>query len=408
MNIIRRISGCEFGVVTDLSPSVVEVSAAKAKMSKSTSKSSKSISIEGSESISGKSSSSSIITKEGSTSKTAINNESVGINEEATIGSSESGGISVSLGLSYGIGGSLGIGSSEIGSIRSSLTVGELLGRDDLLWFRFDTITRVIGVVTNHLSLDWNVSGTGLVLSGVGDGLLISVGSFVGDHWNFTGLNGDDWLVLDFINGVNASLLLNSVLGLVLNSSVLVEDGVVSGLSLLSVEHGVLVGVAGLWLISVMSDGVRSLKDLNLVSVSVLLFFSVKDLVMSLIGGEWDISVFGLDIVAVGNSWFPGVAEVLVVSVLDLESLGVSEFLLWPVFGLSVVASGANWDLSSSDFSFCLGLDAILDFIIEDLDVSESFFRTIRGVSVYNSVVIILNGDGVNGADKSSNVFHFF
>ena len=60
-----------------------------------------------------------------------------------------------------------------------------------------------------------------------------------------------------------------------LNSDVLVEDSVVSGLTFLSVENLVLVGVSGLWLISVGGDGVRSLKNLKLGSVSMLFFFSV-------------------------------------------------------------------------------------------------------------------------------------
>ena len=248
---------------------------------------------------------------------------------------------------------------------------------------RFNTITRVIGVEASDFSLDWDISGTGLVFNLVSDGLFISEGGLVGDDWNFTGLGSLDSLVLDFIDGVDTGLLLNSVLSTVLNSHVLIENGVVSGLSLLSVENGVLVGVTGLWFFSVLSDGVWSLEDLNLVSVSVLLFLSVEDFVVSFVGGEWNISVLGLDVVSVGYSWLEGVAKVVVFSVLDFICFGVSELLLRLVLGLCMLAGGGDRDLSCSDFLFGSGLDTILDFVIEDFDVSESFFRTIVGVGMY-------------------------
>ena len=114
-----------------------------------------------------------------------------------------------------------------------------------------------------------------------------------------------------------------------------------------------------------------------------LLFFSVEDFVMGFIGGEWDISVLGLDVVSVGYSWLKGVAEVVVVSVLDFIGFGVSEFLLWLILDLNVIAGSRNWDLSCSDFLLSSGLDTILDFVIEDFNVSESFFSTIVGVGMY-------------------------
>ena len=103
---------------------------------------------------------------------------------------------------------------------------------------------------------------------------------------------------------------------------------------------------------------------------------------MGFIGGEWDISVLGLDVVSVRNSWLEGVADVMVVSVLDFESLGVSEFLFWSVLGLNVIASGLDGDLSGSNFSFGFGLDAILDFIVVDLNVSESFISSLRSMGM--------------------------
>ena len=262
-------------------------------------------------------------------------------------------------------------------------------------------------MLSNDLSLDWNVSGAGLVLNVVSNGLFVSEGSFVGDDWDFTGLGGDDFLVLDFVDGVDAGLLLGSVLSSVLDSDVLIENSVVSGLSLLSVLDLVLVGVAGLWLVSVLSDGVWSGEDLNLLSEPVLLFLSVEDLVVGLVGGEWDISPLGFGVEAIGKSWLPGEAGVHVWSVLDLVGLGVSEFLLWLVLGLDVLASGVDWDLSGSGLSFGLGLDGVLDFVVEDLNISEELLGGVLNMSVFGGwLVAILNGNGVDSAEKSSNVFH--
>ena len=128
---------------------------------------------------------------------------------------------------------------------------------------------------TDDLSLDWDISGAGLVLSGVGDSLLISESSLIGDNWDLTSLSGSDWDVFNLVNGVESGLRLSSVLSDMLDSDILVEDGVVSGLTFLSIENLVLVGESGLWLISVGSDGVRSLKDFELSSVSVFFFLSI-------------------------------------------------------------------------------------------------------------------------------------
>ena len=136
---------------------------------------------------------------------------------------------------------------------------------------------------TNNFSLDWDISGTGLVLSGVGDSLLISESSLVGDDWDLTSLSGGDWDVFNIVNSVESGLLLSSVFGDMLNSGVFVENSVVSGLAFLSVENLVLVGVSGLWLISVGGDGVRSRKDLNFSSVSVLFFLSVENFVVGFV-----------------------------------------------------------------------------------------------------------------------------
>ena len=265
---------------------------------------------------------------------------------------------------------------------RSSLAISKLLSRDNKFWLGLDTISRVVGVLSDDFSLDWDVSGAGLVLNFVSNSLFISEGSFVGDDWDFTGLSGDLRLVLNFVDGVDTGLLLGSVLSSVLDSDVFIEYSVVSGLSLLSVENSVLVGVASLWLVSVLSDGVWPLEDFDLVSVSVLLLLSVEDLVMSFVSGEWDISPLGLSVETIGKSWLPGEASVHVWSVLDLVGLSVPEFFLWLVLGFDVFAGGLDWDLSGSDFRFSLGFDGVLNFVIEDLNVSEEFLSAVLDMSV--------------------------
>jgi len=104
-------------------------------------------------------------------------------------------------------------------------------------WLGFDTISRVIGVVSNNVFVDWYVTGPGLVLGNIGDLLLISVGGLVGDNGDFSFLLSDDSSVLGLIDSVESSVLLSSVLGLMLDSVVGVEDSVVPGLLISSVLH---------------------------------------------------------------------------------------------------------------------------------------------------------------------------
>ena len=77
-----------------------------------------------------------------------------------------------------------GSSGSSIGFSSSSLASCELLSTEDSFWLRFDTITRIVGVFTDDCSLDWDISGAGLVLSGVSDSLLISESSLVSDGWD--------------------------------------------------------------------------------------------------------------------------------------------------------------------------------------------------------------------------------
>ena len=191
-----------------------------------------------------------------------------------------------------------------------------------------------------------------------------------------------------------------------LNSDLLVKDSVVSGLNLLSVLDSVLVGVASLWLVSVSSDGVGSLEDFNLSSVSVLDLLLVKDLVVSLVAHEWDISPEGLSVVAVDLSWLPGVSGVHVWSVLDLVLGGVPDLLSRSVLGLLVEADVGDWNLSGSDLSLLSRENLVLDFVVVDEDVSESSFLTVLDVSVLVFVWLVAIGGSLDSGNETSDVFH--
>ena len=53
-------------------------------------------------------------------------------------------------------------------------------------------ITRIVGMFTQNLSVDRDISGAGLLLSDVGDSLLISESSLLSNDWDFTSLNVGD------------------------------------------------------------------------------------------------------------------------------------------------------------------------------------------------------------------------
>ena len=252
--------------------------------------------------------------------------------------------------------------------------------------------------------VDWDISGSGLVFSHVGDVLFISVGSLVVDDGDISGLNGGHWSVLGLINSVVSRLFFSSILGLVLNSDVVVEDGVVSDFLIFSVENSVLVGVSGLWLVSVLGLGVGSLEDLDLGSVPVLFLLSVEDFVVSLVGGEWNIIPVSLGVVAVDESWLPSEPGVVVWSVLDLISGSVSDFLFWSVLDLDLGEFGGDWNLACSDFSLSLGLDGVLDLVVGDFDVSELGLFTVFGVRVF--ILVISELDGGGGCNEGYSEFH--
>ena len=264
--------------------------------------------------------------------------------------------------------------------------------RSSSAWFGFFTITRVVGVVSKDGSLDWDISGSGLVLGNIGDLLLISVGGLVVDDWNISGLDGGDWSVLSLVNSVVSGLFFSSVLSLVLNSVVGVEDGVVPGLLVSSVEDGVLVGVPGLWLVSVLGLRVGSLEDLDLGSVPVLFLLSVENFVVGLVGGEWNIVVVGLGVVSIDGSWLPGESSVVVGSILDFIGGGVPDLLFWSVLDLDLGELSGDWDLSGSDLGLGLGGDGVLDLVIDDFDVTESGLFAIFDVSVFPFLLSPLDG----------------
>ena len=211
------------------------------------------------------------------------------------------------------------------------------------------------------------------------------------------------WSILSFIDGVVSGLLFSSVLSLMLNSVEGLKDSVVTSLFFFSVENVVLIGESDFRLIFVVSDGVWSLKNNNLSSVSVFLFFSVENVVVSLVSGEWNILIFGLSVVSINSSWLEGVSIVGVWSVGDLVVLGVSSFMLFPVQGLSLMIGGGVGNLAGSDFSLSLVTDRVLSLLVDDLNISVSGLLTVFGVGVW---IIFVRLDGSNRADQSSDEFH--
>ena len=183
----------------------------------------------------------------------------------------------------------------------------------------------------------------------------------------------------------------------------LIENCLVSCFSLLGVKDSVLVGEAGLWLISVMGDSVRSLEDLDLSSVSVFFLLLVKDLVVSLVGDIWNIFPVSLSVVSVDLNWLPSVSVVVVWSVLDFVLGCVSNLSVSSVLGLIVSACGGNWYLSGSDFSLSFGENVVLNFIVVELDVSEFDLFTTLDVGVFIRIVV----SGLSEAsEKGRNGFH--
>ena len=241
-------------------------------------------------------------------------------------------------------------------------------------------------------NINWNISGSCFVLSSVENLLLVSVSGLVGDDGDISVLGRSDCSVGGLVDGVEPGVLLGSVLSLMLNSVLGVEDGVVPGLFLFPVEHLVVVAVPGLGLISVVGDGVRSLKDLDFGSVAVLLLLSVEDFVVRLVGGEWHILVVGLRVVAVDSSWLERVPMVGVWSIVDLVIDSVSDLFFGSVFHLNLRELGGDWNLSGPDFDLLLGLNRVLDFVVDNFDVTELGLLTVLGVGVFVLVVAELDG----------------
>ena len=291
--------------------------------------------------------------------------------------------------------------SSVIESVSMSVSVSTATS---ISWFGFNTITRVVGVVSEENLVDWDISCSGLVLSSVENLLLISVGGLVVDDWNISCVKSGDSSVLSVIDSVVSCLFLSSILSLMLDSVVGVEDSVVSDFFILSVENSVLVGVSCLWLVSVESLRILSGEDVDLSSVSVFFLLSVVNLVVSLVSGEWNISVFGLSVVSIDESWLPGESLVVVWSVVDFVGGGVPDLLLWSVLGLSLGEFGGDWNLSSPDLGLDLGGDGVLDLVVYNFDIAEAGLFTVFGVGV--RVLVISEFDGCCGSNEGYSEFH--
>ena len=288
----------------------------------------------------------------------------------------------------------------------SSSSVVSVMAMAMVSWLGLNTITRVVGVVSLDDSVDWDISGPGLILSHVVNFFLISVGGFVVDDWNISGLDSGDWSVCSLVDSVVSCLVLSSVLGLMLNSDLSVEDSVVSDFLISSVENSVLVGVSGLWLVSVFGLRVFSGEDLDLSSVSWFFLLSVVDLVVGLVGGEWDILPLSLSVVAVDESWFPGESGVVVGSVVDFVCGGVPDLLLRSVLGLGLGEFSGDWNLSGSDLGLGLGLDGVFDLVVGNFDITEEGLFTIDGVFVKVSVLGLLPFDGCCCRNEGYSEFH--
>ena len=127
---------------------------------------------------------------------------------------------------------------------------------------------------------------------------------------------------------------------------------------------------------------------------------------MSFVSGVWDISPFCFGIVTIDDMGLEGEASIHVWSVLDLVGLGVSGFFFSLVFGLNGVARGDDWNLSGSDFSLGLGLDVISDLLVDNFDISCILLCAMFDVGVFDDIVVGSDGNGVNGAEKSSDELH--
>ena len=260
-----------------------------------------------------------------------------------------------------------------IGRIWSIITTSDLsmVSLRLIVWFRLHAVTRVIGVLTNMSNINWNIPCSGFVLGLVEDLLLFSVRGLVRDDGDLSVFGLSDWSVGSLINGVVPGVGLSSVLSLVLDSVLGVEDGVVPDLVFLPVEHLVLVAVPGLRLISVVGHGVGPLEDLDFSPVSVFFLLPVEDFIVRLVGGVGHVLVVRLLVVAVDGSWLEGVPVVVVWSIVDFIGLGVPHLFFGLVSNFDLVVLGGERNLSCPDFLLMLGLDGVFDFVIDDFDVTE-------------------------------------
>ena len=273
-----------------------------------------------------------------------------------------------------------------VSSLIAFLDLGMVVKWSVVAWLRFNTITRVVGVISFYSSFNWDISNPGLVLCSIKNLFFISILGLIGDDWNFSVLSGGYFSVFNRVDGVISSVSLSSVLSFMLNSVFSVEDSVVSDFFIISVEDLVLVGVSGLWLISVLGDGVRSLEDVDVSSVSVFFFISVENFIVSFIGCEWHISVMCLSVESVFLSWLKSVPCVCVWSIRNFILGCVPLFFVGSVLDLSLVVSGGDWDLSGSDLGLSLGCDAVFDLVIDNFYILELGLCTI--FSVYMLIVV--------------------
>ena len=230
--------------------------------------------------------------------------------------------------------------------VEAWVLVGVENGNISAVFVRFHVVTRVIGVVSSDDSLDWNISGPGLVLSLIDDLFLISEGSLVGDDGHISVCSGGDSAIFGVLLDVVPDLALGLVLSLILDSVVGVEDGFIPDLVLLSVVDFVLIGVSGLFNILVVGLGVWAVEVLDFVSVSVFFLLSVENLVARLVDSVWDISEVGLGVVVIDDSGYELVLGEVVWCILHFVVGREPLFFVCLVLSLRLGVEVGDWDLS--------------------------------------------------------------
>ena len=252
-----------------------------------------------------------------------------------------------------------------------------------LRFVRLSVIARVIRLMSDNCSINWNVSCSGFVLSLVDDIFLISEGSLISDHGDLSRGSGGNSAIFGLLDSVESGFRLGSVLSLELDTEVGVEDGFVPDLLFCSVEDLVLSGEPSFFLVEIDSLSIGSFQDLDLMSVSVLFLLSVENFVARFIDDVWNVSVVGLGVGVIDESWHKLILGEVVWLILHLVVCGESLFFVRLVPGLCLDVDVRQRDLSGPDLGLDLGIDSVLDFFVLNWDIAEFVGLTVFLVGVF-------------------------